>query len=105
MAKEAPRTLEEQERRMINLAMDLAERQLREGTASSQTINHFLQLGDSMQDLRRQTAESRISLEAAKIESINQQRVSDERASKAVEALKIYAGRFGLEELPDGFIP
>lgn len=105
MTKEAPRTLEEQERRMINLAMDLAERQLREGTASSQTINHFLQLGDSMQDLRRRSAESRMALEEAKIESINQQRVSDERATKAVEALKIYAGRFGLEELPDGFIP
>lgn len=105
MAKEAPRTLEEQERKMINLAMDLAERQLREGTASSQTINHFLQLGDSMQDLRRRSAESRMALEEAKIESINQQRVSDERATKAVEALKIYAGRFGLEELPDGFIP
>lgn len=90
---------------MINLAMDLAERQLREGTASSQTINHFLQLGDSMQDLRRRSAESRMALEEARIESINQQRVSDERATKAVEALKIYAGRFGLEELPDGFIP
>lgn len=105
MPKQAPRTLEEQERRMINLAMDLAERQLIEGTASSQTINHFLELGDSMQDIRRRAAENRMALNQAKIESYNQAKISDEKASKAVEALKLYAGRFGLEELPDGFVP
>lgn len=105
MSQQAPRTLEEQERRMINLAMDLAERQLREGTASSQTINHFLELGDSMQDIRRRSAENRMALNEAKIEAYNQTKISEEKAMKAVEALKVYAGRFGLEELPDGFVP
>ena len=33
------------EQQMIALAVDLAEKQLREGTASSQVITHFLKLG------------------------------------------------------------
>lgn len=35
---------EVQEQRMIGLAVDLAEKQLREGTASSQVITHYLKL-------------------------------------------------------------
>ena len=33
------------ENQLISLAVDLAEKQLQEGTASSQVITHFLKLG------------------------------------------------------------
>ena len=46
-------TPEGQENRMISLAMDLAEKQLREGTASAQVQVHFLKLGTEKARLER----------------------------------------------------
>ena len=37
-------TPEGRENEMVSLAIDLAEKQIREGTASSQVITHFLKL-------------------------------------------------------------
>ena len=45
-------TPEARELQMISLAVDLAERQLLEGTASSQVITHYLKLGSSERSLR-----------------------------------------------------
>ena len=44
-------TPEERENQMIALAMDLAEKQLRDGTASSQLISHFLKLGSQKEQV------------------------------------------------------
>lgn len=99
------RTMEERERVLINYAMDLAEKQLREGTASSQTINHFLQLGDTTRDLRTERIRQQTNLYAMKVEAIKSSQENDEKAANAVAALKRYSGRFGLEELKDGDIP
>ena len=40
-------TPEARENQLISLAIDLAEQQLRNGTASSQVITHYLKLGSS----------------------------------------------------------
>ena len=40
-------TPEARENQMISLAVDLAEKQLMEGTASSQVITHYLKLGST----------------------------------------------------------
>ena len=40
-------TPEARENQMIALAVDLAEQQLRDGTASSQVITHYLKLGST----------------------------------------------------------
>ena len=42
-----PTSLEAQENLMISLAVQCAEKQLRDGTASSQVITHYLKLGYS----------------------------------------------------------
>ena len=44
---------ETKENQMISLAMDLAEKQLIEGTASSQVISHFLKLGSTKERLEK----------------------------------------------------
>ena len=41
------RTPEARENQLISLAVDLAEKQLSAGTASSQVITHYLKLGSS----------------------------------------------------------
>lgn len=43
--RRAASTPEAREQQLIALAVDLAEKQLIEGTASSQVISHFLKLG------------------------------------------------------------
>ena len=58
MKKESKRirpalTAEARENQMISLAVDLAEKQLQEGTASSQVITHFLKLGTTKAELER----------------------------------------------------
>ena len=47
ISRKPPLTEEAQEKHMIALAMDLAEKQLREGTASSQVITHYLKLAST----------------------------------------------------------
>lgn len=44
---------DQKENELISLAVDLAERQLREGTASSQVIAHYLKLGSSRERLEK----------------------------------------------------
>jgi hypothetical protein len=63
-------TLEARENQIISLAMDRAEEQIRNGTASSQVITHFLKLGSYKEKLERQKLEEENKLLRAKTESI-----------------------------------
>ncbi len=46
-------TPEARENQLISLATDLAEQQLRDGTASSQVITHYLKLGSTREKLEQ----------------------------------------------------
>lgn len=98
------RTMEERETLLMSYAMDLAEKQLLEGTASSQTLNHFLQMADTTRDLRTERIRQQTNLYAMKVDAIKNSQQNDEKAANAVAALKRYSGRFGLEEITDGDI-
>ena len=50
-------TPEARENQMIALAVDLAERQLLEGTASSQVITHYLKLGSTKERIEKEILE------------------------------------------------
>ena len=50
-------TLEAREGQLISIAVDIAEQQLRDGTASSQVITHYLKLGSSKEKLEKEKAE------------------------------------------------
>lgn len=83
---------EAQENRMINLAVSLAEKQLEEGTASSQVITHYLKLATVRERLEREILERNRDLIAAKTESIQQQRRNDELYAEAIRAMRNYSG-------------
>lgn len=85
-------TPEARENQMISLAIDLAEKQLAEGTASSQVITHFLKLGSSKAELEREKLAMENELIKAKTEAIQSQGELKELYSKALDAMKIYAG-------------
>ena len=93
-----PLTVQGKENYMINLAMDLAEKQLREGTASSQTINHFLQLGCVKESLKRDQLEEEIKLLRAKTKALEEEADRKQLYADAIKAFQIYNGSSEVED-------
>ena len=85
-------TPEARENQLIYLATDLAEKQLREGTASSQVITHYLKLGSTKEKLEREKLEEENKLLRAKTENLQSQKNVEEVYLKAIEAMKRYSG-------------
>lgn len=83
---------EARENQMIALAVDLAEKQLLEGTASSQVITHYLKLGSPKSRLEREILEKQKDLIDAKTQSVKSTARSDEIAKKALDAFRHYSG-------------
>ena len=89
---------EARENQMIAKAIDLAERQLDEGTASSQVITHFLKLATTKAQLEKEKLERENALLKAKTDSIEAQQRSDELFNNAIEAMKRYSGHGGSDD-------
>lgn len=83
---------EARENQMIALAVDLAEEQLRNGTASSQVITHYLKLGSTKEKIEKEILEKQKELISAKTEVLNSQRRMEEMYSDMLSALKEYSG-------------
>lgn len=91
-------TPEARENQLISLAVDLAEQQLREGTASSQVITHYLKLGSIREKLERERLEEENKLLKAKTEALQSQKRMDELYAEAIKAMKNYGGHGGSDE-------
>lgn len=85
-------TPEGRENQMVALAVDLAEKQLMEGTASSQVITHFLKLGSSKAELEREKLALENELTKAKTEAVKSQKNMEEVYINALNAMKRYSG-------------
>lgn len=85
-------TPEARENQMIALAVDLAEQQLREGTASSQVITHFLKLGSTKERIEKEILEKQKELIDAKTDSYRSQQHGEELYEKAISAILRYSG-------------
>lgn len=91
--KEGPAlTPEARENQLIALAVDLAEQQLRDGTASAQVITHYLKLGSSRERKEQKQLEENIKLLAAKTEALENGKRIDELYEEAINAMKRYSG-------------
>ena len=91
-------TPEARENQLIYLATDLAEKQLREGTASSQVITHYLKLGSTKEKLEREKLEEENKLLRAKTENLQSQKNVEEVYLKAIEAMKRYSGNGDVDD-------
>lgn len=94
-----PKTPEAKENAMISLAMDLAEKQLKEGTASSQLITHFVKLGSIKEKKELLLLEQEVELKKAKTESIQSGKRVEELYSEALNAMRKYSGSKGDDAL------
>ena len=88
-------TPEARENQLISMAVNLAEQQLREGTASSQVITHFLKLGTEKAKLEQEKLRRENELLRAKTESIESSKRVEELYSEAINAIKLYSGNGG----------
>lgn len=91
--RRVPTTDEAREHQLVSAAMDLAERQLLEGTASSQVITHFLKAGSEREKLERQRLLQENEVLAAKVEAMSSAKRVEELYSQALDAMRTYAGR------------
>ena len=82
----------DREDEMINLAIGLAEKQLRDGTASTQVIVHYLKLGSTRGMLEHEMLENKTKLVKAQTESIESSKRVEELYKKALDAMQIYGG-------------
>lgn len=87
-----PISLEAQENLMISLAVQCAEKQLRDGTASSQVITHYLKLGSSKERLEKEILEKQKDLIDAKTKNINSTSDARELYKEALTAFRRYSG-------------
>lgn len=85
-------SLENREQQMITLAVDLAEQQLREGTASSQLITHYLKLATTREKIEQETMLANQKLIKAKVDNLESASRIEELYSEAISAMKRYGG-------------
>lgn len=81
---------EARENQLISLAVDLAEKQLIEGTASSQVITHYLKLATIKEQLEREKLEKENELLRAKTEAIQSAQRVEELYANALDAMRNY---------------
>ncbi len=96
-----PRTIEEAEKRNIMLAMQLAEQQLENGTASAQLITHFVKLGSVKAEYDLENLKQSNILLTAKSEAIKSQQNSEKKYAEAIAAFKRYNGEIDDEGRED----
>lgn len=95
-------TPEARENQLISLAVNLAEKQLREGTASSQVITHYLKLGSTKERMEKEMMAEQIKLLTAKTEALQSAKHVEELYTEAIAAFKRYNGQYDdpAEQMP-----
>ncbi len=86
-------TPEAKEQQMIKYAYDLAEQQLRDGTASSQVITHFLKLGTAKYELEKEKLKVDNQLAQAKAKAIESAEHDRMAYDEIISALRTYSGQ------------
>ena len=92
-------SVEARENQLISLAVDLAEKQLMEGTASSQVITHYLKLGSTKERIEKEILEKQKELIEAKTEALHSAKRMEELYANALSAMRNYRGEEDPEDI------
>jgi len=88
-----PATTEEgRENQLVTLAIDLVEKQLMDGSASSQVITHYLKLGSTREKKEQERLDRENQLLTAKVEALESGKRVEELYEDALKAMKSYRG-------------
>jgi hypothetical protein len=85
-------TSEARENQLIAAAVDLAEQQLRDGSASPSVITHFLKLASTKQQLEIEKLKSETEFLRAKAEAVQSNQKAEELYTNAIAAMRTYSG-------------
>lgn len=85
-------TPEARENQLIDLAVDLAEKQLAEGTASPMVIAHYIKMGSTKERLEREKLKRENEHLRAKTESLQSAKRLEEIYQNAIDAFRDYRG-------------
>ena len=96
-------TPEAREDQLIYLATELAEKQLRDGTASSQVVTHYLKLATAKERIEREKLELEKNLLVAKTEALQSQKRVEELYADAISAMRKYSGNGAVEDEPEEY--
>jgi hypothetical protein len=91
-------TPEAREHEMVALALDLAETQIKAGTASSQVNTHFLKAGSLREQLEQERIQHENELLRVKKEALESQQRVEEMYVNALNAMRSYAGQTSAED-------
>jgi hypothetical protein len=94
-------TPEARESQLISSAVDLAAKQLEEGTASAQVITHYLKLGSSREKLEQERLANENALLVKKAEAMASAARVEELYGAAIDAMRAYAGQDPLKKLEE----
>lgn len=92
MARRPATSPEARENQLIEKAVNLAEKQLEEGTASAMVITHYLRMGSPKERLEREKLQQENAHLRAKIESLQSFQKVEALYADAVKAFQIYRG-------------
>ena len=90
-------TPEERENQLIAYATDLAQRQLLDGTATSQVITHYLKLGSTRERLEQERLAEEVGLLKVKAAALESAKRVEELYGEALNAMRAYGGHAPLE--------
>jgi hypothetical protein len=96
-------TPEAREQQLVSMAVDLIEKRLLEGTASSQEVTTILKLGTTKARLENERLAKEVELVQAKTEAYKSGARMDELYQKAMKAFKRYSGQTDDEGDPDDY--
>lgn len=96
-------TPEARENQLISAAVDLAEEQIRGGTASAQVITHFLKLGSSREKLEQERIGHENELLQTKREIMESAKRVEAMYEEALNAMQRYAGQEPTERDDDEY--
>ena len=80
------------ENEMIMLAYQEVERRIRDHTATSQELCHFLKMGSEKERLDREKLEVEMELQRVRADSIESGKHMEELYNNAIAAMKLYSG-------------
>ncbi len=91
------RTIEAREDQLISLAIDMAEEQLTNRTASPLVLSHYLKLATVRAQLEKEKLENENKLLQAKTDSLQSQKRTEEMYQDALNAMREYSGQSPVE--------
>lgn len=86
-------TIESRENQLVSLAVQLAERQLAEGTASSQVITHYLKLASTREKLEQEKLARENELLRARVDNLASGKRVEALYDDAIRAMRAYQGQ------------